>query len=67
VDHPAPEVVAPIDEVAAPEPAVSTGLPSSTTVDQDAPSPSNSQTTSDTQPPVIPNDVEEDNHDIEVA
>ncbi|GJY00221.1 retrovirus-related pol polyprotein from transposon TNT 1-94 [Tanacetum coccineum] len=35
--------------------------------DQDAPSPSNSQTTPDTQPPVIPNDVEEDNHDIEVA
>ncbi|GJU56403.1 retrovirus-related pol polyprotein from transposon TNT 1-94 [Tanacetum coccineum] len=67
VDHPAPEVVAPIDEVAAPVPVVSTGLPSSTTVDQDAPSPSNSQTTPDTQPPVIPNDVEEDNHDIEVA
>ncbi|GJQ90757.1 retrovirus-related pol polyprotein from transposon TNT 1-94, partial [Tanacetum coccineum] len=67
VDHPAPEVVAPIDEVAAPEPAVSTGSPSSTTVDQDAPSPSNSQTTPDTQPPVIPNDVEEDNHDIKVA
>ncbi|GJR88428.1 retrovirus-related pol polyprotein from transposon TNT 1-94 [Tanacetum coccineum] len=67
VDHPAPEVVAPIDEVAALEPAVSTGSPSSTTVDQDAPSPSNSQTTPDTQPPVIPNDVEEDNHDIEVA
>ncbi|GKD35434.1 retrovirus-related pol polyprotein from transposon TNT 1-94, partial [Tanacetum coccineum] len=63
----APEVVAPIDEVAAPVPAVSTGSPSSTTVDQDAPSPSNSQTTPDTQPPVIPNDVEEDNHDIEVA
>ncbi|GJT88980.1 retrovirus-related pol polyprotein from transposon TNT 1-94 [Tanacetum coccineum] len=34
---------------------------------QNAPSPSNSQTTLDTQPPVIPNDVEEDNHDIEVA
>ncbi|GKB71270.1 retrovirus-related pol polyprotein from transposon TNT 1-94, partial [Tanacetum coccineum] len=45
VDHPAPEVVAPIDEVAAPVPVVSTGSPSSTTVDQDAPSPSNSQTT----------------------
>ncbi|GJY60860.1 retrovirus-related pol polyprotein from transposon TNT 1-94 [Tanacetum coccineum] len=67
VDFPAPEVVAPIDEVAAPEPDVSTGSPSSTTVDQDAPSPSNSQTTPETQPPVIPNDVEEDNHDIEVA
>ncbi|GJU32933.1 putative ribonuclease H-like domain-containing protein [Tanacetum coccineum] len=32
VDHPAPEVIAPV-------PAVSTGSPSSTTVDQDAPSP----------------------------
>ncbi|GJU89864.1 hypothetical protein Tco_1302287 [Tanacetum coccineum] len=32
-----------------------------------APSPSNSQTTPKTQPPVIPNDVEEENHDIEVA
>ncbi|GJV19136.1 hypothetical protein Tco_1368156 [Tanacetum coccineum] len=62
VDHQAPEVVAPINEVSAPEPAVSTGSPSSTTVDQDAPSPVNSQTTPDTQPPVIPNDVEEDNH-----
>ncbi|GKF95053.1 hypothetical protein Tco_0287788, partial [Tanacetum coccineum] len=39
VDHPAPEVVAPIDEVAAPVPAVSTDSPSSTTVDQNAPSP----------------------------
>ncbi|GJW14755.1 hypothetical protein Tco_0018888 [Tanacetum coccineum] len=35
--------------------------------DKDAPSPSNSQTTPETEPPVIPNDVEEDNHDIEVA
>ncbi|GJR41017.1 retrovirus-related pol polyprotein from transposon TNT 1-94 [Tanacetum coccineum] len=67
VDHPSPKVVAPIDEVAAPVPDVSTGSPSSTIVDQDAPSPSNSQTTPDTQPPVIPNDVEEGNHDIEVA
>ncbi|GJX04241.1 hypothetical protein Tco_0190157 [Tanacetum coccineum] len=67
VDLPAPEVIAPIDEVVAPVLAVSTGSPSSTTVDQDAPSPSNSQTTPETQPPVIPNDVEEDNHDIKVA
>nr|GEV99284.1 integrase, catalytic region, zinc finger, CCHC-type, peptidase aspartic, catalytic [Tanacetum cinerariifolium] len=41
--------------------------PSSTTVDQDAPSPSKTQTTPETQPPFIPNDVEECNHDIEVA
>ncbi|GKB89935.1 retrovirus-related pol polyprotein from transposon TNT 1-94, partial [Tanacetum coccineum] len=31
-----------------------------------APSPSNSQTTPETQPSIIPNDVEEDNHDIEI-
>ncbi|GJW69557.1 putative ribonuclease H-like domain-containing protein [Tanacetum coccineum] len=62
-----PEVVPPIHEVVAPVPVVSTGSPSSTNVDQDAPSPSDSQTTPETQPPVIPNDVEEDNHDIKVA
>ncbi|GKE77309.1 retrovirus-related pol polyprotein from transposon TNT 1-94 [Tanacetum coccineum] len=67
VDFPAPEVIAPIDEVVAPELVVSTSTPSTTTVDQDAPSPSNSQTTPETSPLVIPNDVEEDNHDIEVA
>nr|GEU33930.1 retrovirus-related Pol polyprotein from transposon TNT 1-94 [Tanacetum cinerariifolium] len=39
VDHPAPKVIAPIAKVVAPEPAASTGSPSSTTVDQDAPSP----------------------------
>ncbi|GJS33178.1 retrovirus-related pol polyprotein from transposon TNT 1-94 [Tanacetum coccineum] len=39
VDHPTPEVVALIDKVAAPVPAVSIGSPSSTIVDQDAPSP----------------------------
>ncbi|GKE63069.1 retrovirus-related pol polyprotein from transposon TNT 1-94, partial [Tanacetum coccineum] len=39
VDYPAPEVVAPIHKVVAPVPAVSTALPSSTNVDQDAPSP----------------------------
>ncbi|GJW22941.1 retrotransposon protein, putative, ty1-copia subclass [Tanacetum coccineum] len=49
------------------QPAASTGSPSSTTVDQDAPSPSNSQTTPENQSPVIPNDVEEDNHDLDVA
>ncbi|GKF55235.1 hypothetical protein Tco_0165575, partial [Tanacetum coccineum] len=62
-----PKIVAPIHEVEAPVPAVSTSSPSSTNVDQDAPSLSNSQTIPETQPPVIPNDVEEDNHDIEVA
>ncbi|GKG26950.1 hypothetical protein Tco_0402653, partial [Tanacetum coccineum] len=67
VDIPAPEDIAPIDEVVAPVPAVSTGSHSLTTVDQDAPSPSNSQITPKTQPSIIPNDVEEDNHDIEIA
>ncbi|GJY75324.1 retrovirus-related pol polyprotein from transposon TNT 1-94 [Tanacetum coccineum] len=68
VDNPAPKVIAANYKVSLPPvPAVSTGSPSSTIVDQDAPSPSNSQTTPETQPPVIPNDVEEDNHDIEVA
>ncbi|GJW55718.1 retrovirus-related pol polyprotein from transposon TNT 1-94 [Tanacetum coccineum] len=41
--------------------------PSSTTVDQDAPSPSNSQTTPKTQSHGIPNDVEEDGHHLDVA
>ncbi|GJV32120.1 retrovirus-related pol polyprotein from transposon TNT 1-94 [Tanacetum coccineum] len=45
VDFLVPKVIAPIDKVVAPEPAVLTSTPSSTTVDQDAPSPSNSQTT----------------------
>nr|GEU68231.1 uncharacterized mitochondrial protein AtMg00810-like [Tanacetum cinerariifolium] len=67
VDLPALEVIAPIAEVLAPEPAASTGSPSSTTVDQDAPSPSNSQTTPETQSSVISNDVEEENHDLDVA
>ncbi|GJW18523.1 retrovirus-related pol polyprotein from transposon TNT 1-94 [Tanacetum coccineum] len=67
VDHPDPEFIAPIAEVVAPKPAASTGSPSSTTIDQDAPSPSNSQTTPETQSPVILNDVEEDNHDLDVA
>ncbi|GKD19008.1 retrovirus-related pol polyprotein from transposon TNT 1-94, partial [Tanacetum coccineum] len=67
VDNPAPEVVAPIDKVVSPEPATSTGSPSSTTIDQDAPSPSISQTTPETQYPIILDDVEEENHDLDVA
>ncbi|GJV08433.1 retrovirus-related pol polyprotein from transposon TNT 1-94 [Tanacetum coccineum] len=47
--------------------AVSTDSPSSTTVDQDAPSTSNSQTTPETQSPIIPNDIEEDNNDLDIA
>nr|GEZ95720.1 retrovirus-related Pol polyprotein from transposon TNT 1-94 [Tanacetum cinerariifolium] len=67
VDYPAPEVIAPIVEVVALEPDASTDLPSSTTVDQDAPSPSNSQTTPKTQSSIIPNDVKDDNHDLDDA
>ncbi|GKB14232.1 retrovirus-related pol polyprotein from transposon TNT 1-94 [Tanacetum coccineum] len=63
----APEVIALIAEVVAPELAALTCSPSSTTVDQDAPSPSNSQTTPETQSPIISSDVEEDNHDLDVA
>nr|GFB06926.1 hypothetical protein [Tanacetum cinerariifolium] len=48
VDHPAPEVFALIAKVVASEPAASNGSPSSTTIDQDAPSPSNSETTPET-------------------
>nr|GFA58222.1 hypothetical protein [Tanacetum cinerariifolium] len=65
IDPSAPAVIAPIAKVIALKPAESIGSPSSTTVDQDAPSPSKSQTTLKT--PIIPNNVEEDNHDIEVA
>nr|GEV62708.1 retrovirus-related Pol polyprotein from transposon TNT 1-94 [Tanacetum cinerariifolium] len=47
--------------------ADSTGSPSLTTFDQDAPSPSKSQTTPETQSAVIPQDFKEDNLDIKVA
>nr|GEU36007.1 retrovirus-related Pol polyprotein from transposon TNT 1-94 [Tanacetum cinerariifolium] len=66
-DHPAPEVIALFSKVVAPEPAASTSSPSSTTVDQDAPLPSNSQTTPEAQSPISHIDVEEDNHDLDVA
>ncbi|GJZ90039.1 hypothetical protein Tco_0661966 [Tanacetum coccineum] len=67
VDHLAPKVITQIAEVVAPEPAASTGSPSSTIIDQDAQSPSISQTTPKTQSPIILNDVEEDNHNLDVA
>ncbi|GJZ64086.1 retrovirus-related pol polyprotein from transposon TNT 1-94 [Tanacetum coccineum] len=55
------------DLVIAPKPDVSTGTPSSTTIDQDAPSTSTSQTPPETQSPVISLGVKEAGHDIEVA
>nr|GEX16152.1 hypothetical protein [Tanacetum cinerariifolium] len=67
VDHQAAEVIASIPDVIPPVHVDSTGSPSSTTVDQDAPSLSKSHTTAETQSSVIPQDVEEDNLDIEVA
>nr|GFA14758.1 retrotransposon protein, putative, unclassified [Tanacetum cinerariifolium] len=67
VDHQAPEVIASIADVIPPVQAKSIGSPSSTTVDQDAPSPSKSQITPETQSSIIPQDVEEYIHDIEVA
>ncbi|GKA18628.1 hypothetical protein Tco_0698543 [Tanacetum coccineum] len=52
--------------VVTPKPADPTGTSSSTFFDQDAPSPSTSQTHQKSQSPVIPSDVEELFHDIEV-
>ncbi|GKA07091.1 retrovirus-related pol polyprotein from transposon TNT 1-94 [Tanacetum coccineum] len=65
--NPPSSVASPVPTVVAPDPADSTGSPSSTSVDQDAPSPSTSQTPQETQPLVIPFGVEEEFHDIEVA
>nr|GEW49771.1 integrase, catalytic region, zinc finger, CCHC-type, peptidase aspartic, catalytic [Tanacetum cinerariifolium] len=65
VDPPDLEVIALIADVIPLVQVESTGLPSSTTVDKDAPSPSKSQTTPETQSLVIPQDVEKDIHDIE--
>ncbi|GKE88585.1 retrovirus-related pol polyprotein from transposon TNT 1-94 [Tanacetum coccineum] len=65
--NPPPCVDLQVPVVVAPEPAASTDTPSSTTIDQDAPSTSTSQTTQETTPPIIPLSVEEADHDIEVA
>nr|GEX79836.1 hypothetical protein [Tanacetum cinerariifolium] len=67
IDPLALEVIALIAEEVASVLAASTGSPSSTTVDQDAPSASNSQTIPETQSHVISNDVEEENHDLDVT
>ncbi|GJW98188.1 putative ribonuclease H-like domain-containing protein [Tanacetum coccineum] len=65
--NPPPCVDLQVPTVIAPEPAVSTGSPSSTTIDQDAPSTSTSQTNQETPSPIIPLGVEKFDHDIEVA
>nr|GFB96116.1 integrase, catalytic region, zinc finger, CCHC-type, peptidase aspartic, catalytic [Tanacetum cinerariifolium] len=67
VDNQAAEVIAPIAEVIPQVDDDSTGSPSSTTVDQDAPSPSKSLTPTEIQSSVILQDAGNDNLDIEVA
>nr|GEX86259.1 integrase, catalytic region, zinc finger, CCHC-type, peptidase aspartic, catalytic [Tanacetum cinerariifolium] len=67
VDNQDVEVIAPIAEVIPQVDDDSTGSPSSTEVDQDAPSPSKSLTPTEIQSPVILQDVGNDNLDIEVA
>ncbi|GKC36220.1 retrovirus-related pol polyprotein from transposon TNT 1-94, partial [Tanacetum coccineum] len=65
--NPPPSVASPVPTVVAPDSTYSTSLPSSNTIDQDAPSPSTSQTPQESQSPVIPSGVEEKFHDIEVS
>nr|GFC01451.1 hypothetical protein [Tanacetum cinerariifolium] len=67
VDNQDAEVIAPIAEVIPQVADDSTGSPSSTTVDQDAHSPSKSLTPTEIQSLVILQDVGNDNLDIEVA
>nr|GFA76091.1 retrovirus-related Pol polyprotein from transposon TNT 1-94 [Tanacetum cinerariifolium] len=67
VDNQDAEVIAPIAKVIPQVANDSTGSPSSTAVDQDAPSPSKSLTPTEIQSSVIPQDVGNDNLDIEVA
>ncbi|GKB79035.1 retrovirus-related pol polyprotein from transposon TNT 1-94 [Tanacetum coccineum] len=64
---PPASVASPVPIEEAPAPVESTGSPSSTTVDQDAPSPSTSQTTPQSQSQTIPLCAEEESHDLEVA
>nr|GEY32073.1 retrovirus-related Pol polyprotein from transposon TNT 1-94 [Tanacetum cinerariifolium] len=62
-----PEAIAPIVEVIPPVNADLTSSPSSTTVEQDAPSTSNSPTPTETQSSVFHQDVGDDNLNMEVA
>nr|GFA41761.1 hypothetical protein [Tanacetum cinerariifolium] len=63
----APKAIAPIVEVIPPVNDDSTGFPSFTMVEQDAPSTSNSTTPTETQSSIIPQDVRDDNLDMKVA
>ncbi|GJU28062.1 retrovirus-related pol polyprotein from transposon TNT 1-94 [Tanacetum coccineum] len=58
-NHP-PSIASPVPAVVALDPADSAGTPSSTTIDQDAPSTSTSQTPHKTQSPAIPSGVKEE-------
>ncbi|GJR63352.1 retrovirus-related pol polyprotein from transposon TNT 1-94 [Tanacetum coccineum] len=64
---PPASVASPVPVEEAPAPVESTSLPSSTTVDQDAPSPSTSQTTPQSQSQTNPLSAEEESYDFEVA
>ncbi|GKB22854.1 retrovirus-related pol polyprotein from transposon TNT 1-94, partial [Tanacetum coccineum] len=64
---PPASVASPVPVEEAPTPVESTSSPSSTTVDQDAPSPSTLQTTPQSQSQTIPLSTEEESHDLEVA
>nr|GFB92435.1 hypothetical protein [Tanacetum cinerariifolium] len=63
----APEAIAPIVEVIPLVNTDSTSSPSSTTVEQDAPFTSNSSKPTETQSSVIPQDVRDDNPDMEIT
>ncbi|GKD34755.1 hypothetical protein Tco_1250264 [Tanacetum coccineum] len=65
--NPSPSVNFQDPMVIAPEPAVSTGTPSSTKIDQDSPATSTSQTPVETPSLVIPLGVKEADQDIEVV
>nr|GEU93661.1 hypothetical protein [Tanacetum cinerariifolium] len=65
--NPSSSVDLQVHVVIAPKPSVLTGTPSSTIINQDAPSTSTSQTHPETPSLVIPLGVEEADHDIEFA
>ncbi|GJV30696.1 hypothetical protein Tco_1387144 [Tanacetum coccineum] len=65
--NPPPSVYSPVPAVVVPKPTDSTGTPSLTTINQDALSPSTSQTSQETQSLVIPSCVKEQFHNIDVA
>ncbi|GJR96712.1 retrovirus-related pol polyprotein from transposon TNT 1-94 [Tanacetum coccineum] len=65
--NPPPSVASPVLVVVALEPADSTDKPSLTSINQDAPSPSTSQTPQELQSLVIPSGVEEHFHDTKIA